>query len=84
MDISFSTGAGAGAWNLEECLKWAKANDFDAIRPNASGTFDPDQILQTGGDEINETLQSHDIYLAALSAHNNLLDDDLQAREAAQ
>lgn len=84
MDISFSTGAGGGAWSLEECAKWAKANDFDAIRPNATGTFDPKHILRAGGDEINETLRSHGIYLAALSAHNNLLDDDPEAREAAR
>ena len=46
MDISFSTGAGGGAWSLGECAKWAEANGFDAIRPNASGDFDPNHILQ--------------------------------------
>ena len=84
MDISFSTNAGGSAWSLEDCAKWAKANDFDAVRLNASGIAHPNHVLQAGGDEINETLRSHEIYLAALTSHNNLLDDDSEKREAAR
>jgi len=83
MDISFSTGAGGGGWSLEECAKWAKENDFDAIRLHASGVVAHDKIVEQGPDEVNGILKEHGIYLAALSAHNNLLDDDAEEREAA-
>lgn len=83
MDISFSTGAGGGTWSLEECAKWAKENDFDAIRLHASGVVAHDNILQQGPEEVNGMLKEYGIYLAALTAHNNLLDDDAEAREAA-
>jgi len=83
MDISFSTSAGGGGWSLEECAKWAKENDFDAIRLHASGVVAYDTISQQGPDEVNDSLKEHGIYLAALTAHNNLLDDDAEEREAA-
>jgi len=83
MDISFSTSAGGGGWSLDECAKWSKENDFDAIRLSASGVIDPGKVKSEGGNEIKDTLKSHGIYLAALTAHNNLLDDDPQMREAA-
>lgn len=84
MHISFSTYIGGGAWSLEECFEWTKTNGFDAIRPNASGLFEPDQIIQTNGEEVNKLLSNSDIYLAALTAHSNLLDDDLETRENAR
>ena len=84
MHISFSTNVGGGAWGLEECTQWAISNDFDAIRPNASGLFEPDQIIQTNGEDVNSLLSDSDIYLAALTAHSNLLDDDLETRENAR
>ena len=77
MDISFSTGVGGGGWDLEECASWARANDFDAIRLDVKGTLDIDR------DQLLATLERHGIYLAALSAYNNLLDDDPAARNAA-
>jgi sugar phosphate isomerase/epimerase len=83
MDISFSTGA-EDHEGLEASARWAKANDFDAVRLNANGIADATRVLKEGGDEINETLQAHGIYLAALTAHNNLLDDDPQSRENAR
>ncbi len=83
MDISFSTSAGGGGWSLEECAKWSKENDFDAIRLHASGVVAYDKISQQGPDEVNDSLKEHGIYLAALTAHNNLLDDDAEEREAA-
>lgn len=84
MDISFSTRVGNGAWGLAECAQWAKANDFDAIRPNATGIFEPSLIIQSGGEEVKEILSTHGIYLAALTAHCNLLDDDGEKRENAR
>jgi len=83
MDISFSTSAGGGGWSLEECAKWSGENDFDAIRLHASGVVAHDTILHQGPDEVNHTLKEHGIYLAALTAHNNLLDDDAEERQAA-
>ncbi len=76
MEISFSTSAGEGSWNLRECIEWAKDNDFDAIRPNANGLFEPNQIIRNGGDDIKQILSSTDVYVAALTSHCNLLDDD--------
>lgn len=84
MKISFSTTVGSGAWSLEECAEWAKSNDFDSIRPNASGLFEPNQIIQTDGEEVKRYLSQTDIFVAALTAHSNLLDDDLETRENAR
>ena len=84
MHISFSTHVGGGAWSLPECMSWAKENDFDAIRPNASGLFEPNQIIQTKGEEVKDFLSGSDIFIAALTAHSNLLDDDIDTRENAQ
>ena len=84
MKISFSTTVGSGAWSLEECAEWAKSNDFDSIRPNASGLFEPKQIIQTDGVEVKRYLSQTDIFVAALTAHSNLLDDDLETRENAR
>ena len=84
MDISISTGAGGDGWSLDECAAWSAAHDFDAVRLSASGVVEPDKILSEGADEINGTLKKHGIYLAALSAHNNLLDDDTDLADAAE
>ncbi len=84
MHISFSTNIGGGAWSLAECAEWAKANDFDAVRPGTNGLFEPNQIIQSKGEDVKEILSSTDIYLAALTAHSNLLDDDAEKRETAR
>ncbi len=84
MKISFSTTVGDGAWSFADCAAWAKSNDFDAIRPNASGLFEPKQIIQTNGEEVKKYLSHADIFLAALTAHSNLLDDNLETRENAR
>ncbi len=84
MNISFSIGVGGNAWSLAECAAWAKANDFDAIRPYTNGLFEPNQIIQSGGEEVKVILSDTDIYLAALTAHSNLLDDDTEKRENAR
>ncbi len=83
MDISFATGAGGNAWSLQACAAWAQENDFDAVRLYTVGVADPDRVLREGPAEINETLRSHGLYLAALTAYNNLLHDDPAEREAA-
>ncbi|MBI4531266.1 MAG: sugar phosphate isomerase/epimerase [Candidatus Latescibacteria bacterium] len=83
MDISFFTGAGGTAWSLDECARWAEENDFDAVRLSASGAADPDKVMREGPDEITGTLKAHGLYLAALAAHSNLLDDDPDKRDAA-
>jgi sugar phosphate isomerase/epimerase len=83
MDISFATSAGANTWSLDECATWAKENGFDAIRLTSAGVADPDTVKKTGAAVVTDTLRDHGIYLAALSAHNNLLDDDPAARQAA-
>ena len=84
MDLSFSTSAGNGGWSLAECAAWAKANGFDAIRPNATGVVEPSVIIQSGGEAVKEILDAHGIYLAAITAHSNLLDDDRETRENAR
>ena len=78
MDICFSTNVGGGAWTLAECGAWARENYFDAIRPHVNG------VEGETRDSIREALEPHGTYLAALTAHNNLLDDDPAEREAAQ
>ena len=83
MDISFSTSAGGKGWTLAACAAWAREHDFDAVRLRASGVVAPERVLETGPDEVNSVLEAHGVYLAALTAHNNLLDDDPAEREAA-
>ena len=74
MDTSFSTSAGGdNAWSLDECARWAKDNAFESIRLSTSGIADSDKVLKEGPDEIKNTLEANNVYLAALSAHNNLL-----------
>ncbi len=84
MDISFSTSIGDDTWSLEECAQWAKAHGFNAIRLNATGIVEPNTIIQSGGENVNEILSANGIYLAALTAHCNLLDDDAEKRESAR
>lgn len=84
MNISFSTNVDGGAWNLAECTAWATTNGFDAIRPNVNGLFESNQIIQSGDVDVKEILSVTDIYLAALTSHCNLLDDDLETRENAR
>ena len=85
MDISFQTAAGEGqGWSLPECAAWAQANDFDCVRLTDGGATDSERILSEGPDEVTETLSGHGLYLACISAHCNLLDDDVPAREAEQ
>ncbi len=84
MDISFFTSAGGDAWSLDECARWAKENGFDAVRLSAGGAVDPDRVLAEGPDAVSATLKKYGIYLAALSAHNNLLDDDPELADAGE
>ena len=81
MDISFQTSAGEGSWSLEECAKWAQENDFDCIRLADNGVLNSDYILETGPEEVNTILAAHDLYLACISSHCNLLDDDENIRQ---
>ena len=83
MEISFATSAGGKAWGIDECARWARENDFDAVRLNTHGVADPARVIQDGGATIRDALATQGIYVAALSAHNNLLDDDLGERDAA-
>ncbi len=85
MDISFQTAAGDGeGWSLPECATWAQANDFDSVRLADRGAADSERILSEGPAEVTETLASHGLYLACISAHCNLLDDDTSRRNAEQ
>ena len=84
MDISFQTSAGGGGWSLEECARWAAAHDFDCVRLSDSGVLEAERILREGADEVRETLQRHGVYLACISSHCNLLDDDRQVAQAEQ
>ena len=84
MDISFMTSAGDGAWSLEECARWATDHDFDCVRLTDRGVLDSERILTEGPDEVKETLAAHDLYLACVTAHCNLLDDDEEVRMAEQ
>ena len=83
VEISFATSAGGKAWGIDECARWARENDFDAVRLNTHGVADPARVIQDGGATIRDALATQGIYVAALSAHNNLLDDDLGERDAA-
>lgn len=78
MDICFSTNVGGKGWSLSECAAWARENDFDAIRPHVDG------VAHETPESLANTLEPHGIYVAALTAHNNLLDDDPDEREAAR
>lgn len=84
MDICFSTSVGGGAWSLQECSEWSIANNFDAIRPNVNGLFEPNKIIESEGEEVKDLLSELSIYIAALTAHCNLLDDDLDTRNNAR
>ena len=83
MDLSFQTGAGAeGQWALEECAIWAAGHGFDCVRLSAGGVLDPARVLKEGPDEVRQTLAAHGLYLSCITAHHNLLDDDVEVREA--
>ncbi len=84
MDISFTSSAGAeNTWSLAECATWAKKHDFDCVRLTDSGVLDSELVLEQGGAaEVKETLSGHGLYLSCISAHCNLLDDDIEVREA--
>ncbi len=78
MDISFQ--AGGEGWSLDECAAWAQANNFDCVRLTDSGVLDSARILTAGPDEVLETLDHYGLYLACISSHCNLLDDDENVR----
>ena len=84
MDISFTSSAGAeNTWSLAECATWAKKHDFDCVRLTDSGVLDSELVLEQGGAaEVKETLSGQGLYLSCISAHCNLLDDDIEVREA--
>ena len=85
MDIGFFTNAGTEtAWSLDECGAWAAANDFDCVRLADTGAADTHRILDQGPDELRDGLAKHGIYLACLTAHCNLLDDDEARRQSEQ
>ncbi|MEE2658413.1 MAG: sugar phosphate isomerase/epimerase [Candidatus Latescibacterota bacterium] len=85
MDIGFYTSAGGeNGWSLQECATWARANDFDCVRLTDSGACDSRKILEEGPHELRETLTRYDLYLSAIAAHCNLLDDDIETRESEQ
>ena len=71
-----TSAGGTDNWSLDECARWAREHDFDCVRLNDSGALDSDHILSVGPDAVLSTLRQHDLYLAALTAHYNLLDDD--------
>ena len=79
-----TSAGGTNNWSLDECARWAREHDFDCVRLNDSGALDSDHILSVGPDSVLETLRQHDLYLAALTAHYNLLDDDREQARAAQ
>lgn len=85
MDISFMTSAGsAGEWSLDECAAWAGANDFDCVRLADRGALDSDTVLEQGPEPVRETLERHGVYLACITSHCNLLDDDEAKRQSEQ
>lgn len=85
MDIGFFTNAGTDTtWSLDECGTWAKENDFACVRLADTGAADTHRILDQGPDELRDGLAKHDIYLACLTAHCNLLDDDEARRQSEQ
>ncbi len=84
MDISFKTSSGGGGWSLEECAGWARQHDFDCVRLADHGALDSDRILEQGPAQVKETLDRHGLYLACISSHCNLLDDEPEVRQAQQ
>jgi sugar phosphate isomerase/epimerase len=83
MILSFSTRAGDDAWSVAECARWARQHDFDAVRLTAAGAAEPERVLAAGPSEVHDALAAEGIALAALTAHQNLLDDDAERRELA-
>lgn len=78
MDIGFFTTAGAdNTWSLDECAAWSREHDFDCIRLTDRGAADPEAILRDPS-VLRAGLAEHDQYLACLTAHCNLLDDDTE------
>ena len=84
MDISFQTSAGDGTWSLEKCAAWASEHDFDCVRLSDRGVLESTRILSEGPDEVLETLNRHELYLACITSHCNLLDDHEEVRSAEQ
>ena len=84
MDISFQTSAGDGTWSLEKCAAWASEHDFDCVRLSDRGVMESSRVLSEGPDEVLETLNRHDLYLACVTSHCNLLDDRAEERTAEQ
>jgi sugar phosphate isomerase/epimerase len=76
MKLSFATYMSGRRWSLAECADWARDNGFDAVRLTA------DSAAETEG--VVETLRSRGLFLAALTAHHNLLHDDETQRETAR
>ena len=57
-----------------------RRHDFDCVRLADSGALESNRILTEGPDEVLETLKRHDLYLACITSHCNLLDDSEEAR----
>jgi sugar phosphate isomerase/epimerase len=83
MTLSFATRVGDEAWSVAECARWARLHQFDAVRLAAAGAADPEGLLAGGAEEVRSSFQAQGIALAALTAHQNLLDDDPDRREVA-
>ncbi|MBT4097172.1 MAG: sugar phosphate isomerase/epimerase [Gemmatimonadetes bacterium] len=80
MDIGFFTTAGAdNTWSLQECATWARSHDFDCVRLSDKGAADSASIIQDPA-VLRQGLSDHGLYLACLTAHCNLLDDDEATR----
>jgi sugar phosphate isomerase/epimerase len=81
--LSFSTRVGGTAWSVPECARWARRHQFDAVRLAASGAADPEPVLAGSAEAVRAALHAEGVALSALTAHENLLDDDPARREAA-
>jgi sugar phosphate isomerase/epimerase len=78
MKLSFATQTGDRGWSPEECADWARDHGFDAVRLTIDSLRGPDPH------SVVEVLTARGLFLAAVTAHLNLLHDDREQREAAR
>src|SRR5207249_3516518 len=75
MKLSFATQTGGRAWSPEECADWAREHGFDAVRLTLDSLAGPDPHA------VVEVLRARGLFVAAVTAHCNMLHDDPEQRE---
>ena len=82
LKIGFLVGGQLG--NLEETVKWASENGFEALEVHSgprSPLIDPERILNYGAGEVREALKKGNIIISCLTWCPNNLDPNLEVRK---